>query len=78
MYVLSYKVLIIKHVVYFLLVSLKKMESSLETMVKGQSVGLLQQMQVYGGPFYVGIMSIKVAIMPSGKVKVFRGVFNFY
>ena len=35
-YALSYKALIIKHVAYFLLVSLKKMESSLETMVRGQ------------------------------------------
>jgi len=40
--------------------------------------GLLQLMQVYGGPFYVGIMSIKVAIMPLGKVKAFKEVFNFY
>ena len=31
-----------------------------------------------GGQFYVGIMSIKVVIMPSEKVKVFKEVFNFY
>jgi len=78
MYVLNYKALIIKHVVYSLLVSLKKMENSLETMVRGQLGGLLQQMQVYGGQFYVGIMSIKAVIMPSEKVKAFKEVFNFY
>ena len=63
---------------YFLLVSLKKMESSLETMVKDQLGGLLQLMQAYGGQFYVGIMSIKAVIMPSEKVKAFKEVFNFY
>ena len=78
MYALSYKALIIKHVAYFLRVSLKKTESSLETMVRDQLEGLLQQMQVYGGPFYVGIMSIKAAIMPSEKVKAFKEVFNYY
>jgi len=35
-------------------------------------------MQVNGGPFYVGIMSIKAAIMPLEKAKVFKEVFNFY
>ena len=78
MYDLSYKALITKRVEYFLLVSLKKMENSLETMVRGQSGGLLLQMQVYGGPFYVGIMSTKAAIMPLEKVKAFKEVFNFY
>ena len=33
-------------------------------------------MQVYGGPFYVGIMSIKAVIMPLEKVKAFKEVFN--
>ena len=56
MYALSYKGQIIKRVEYFLLASLKKMESLLETMVKDQLAGLLQQMRVYGGQFYVGIM----------------------
>ena len=78
MFALSYKALIIKHVEYFLLVSLKKMESSLETMVKDQLGGLLQLMQAYGGQFYVGIMSIKAVIMPSEKVKVSKEVFNFF
>ena len=78
MYALSYKALIIKRVEYFLLVSLKKMESLLETMVRDQLAGLLQLMRVYGGQFYVGIMSIKAVIMPSEKVKVFKEVFNFY
>ena len=56
----------------------ERMESLLETMVRGQSGGLLLQMQAYGGQFYVGIMSIKAAIMPSEKVKAFKEVFNFY
>ena len=77
-YALICKALITKRVEYFLLVSLKKMVSSLETMVRDQLGELLQLMQVYGGPFYVGIMSIKAVIMPSGKVKVFKEVFNFY
>ena len=33
---------------------------------------------VYGGPFYVGIMSIKAVIKPLEKVKAFKEVFNFY
>jgi len=44
-----------------------------------RSIGRITQlMQVYGGPFYVGIMSTKVVIMPSGKVKAFKEGFNFY
>jgi len=35
-------------------------------------------MQVYGGPFYAGIMSIKAVIMLSEKVKAFKEAFNFY
>jgi hypothetical protein len=54
------------------------MENSLEIMVRGQSGGLLLQMQVYGGPFYVGTMSTKAAIMPLEKVKTFKEVFNYY
>jgi hypothetical protein len=47
-------------------------------MVKDRLGGLLQLMQVYGGPFYVGTMSTKAVIMPSEKVKAFKEVFNFY
>jgi hypothetical protein len=47
-------------------------------MVKGQLAELRQLTQVYGGQFYAGIMSTKVVIMFSGKVKVFKEVFNFY
>ena len=68
---------ITKYVEYFLPVSLKKMESSLETMVRDRLGGLLQLTQVYGGPFYVGTMSTKVVITPSERVKAFKEVFNF-
>ena len=37
-----------------------------------------RSIEVYGGPFYVGIMSIKAVIMPSEKVKVSKEVFNFF